>query len=312
LVESTVPDVDLPLVDDDLLGTVVEPKTSANYATSIAEFATFLIDNGWDSIDTIAKHPERLNKGKGPSAGSTLLAALQNRYPRVRKNLPEAWRAWSSWRDKVPVVHRKAWPVLLLAAMSGLAFYMKEEACAFAYLVGFHCLFRPGELGGFQVSDIFFQDGMDALIAALCILTIRFPKTRKRGARLQYGAIENPLLLDWFKDYIARQPNLDAFPVFHSYRILREKTLLLLEALLGPKSGFSLHGIRGGGATQHYLRFKDVPRLCRLGRWASDKSLTTYIQLQTAMLGAHHWDNPTMARLTHYAQKIPAELLLHA
>ena len=41
---------------------------------------------------------------------------------------------------------------------------------------------------------------------------------------------------------------------------------------------------RAEQAQQLYLKFHDVPRVCRVGRWASDKSLNSDLQIQSALL----------------------------
>jgi hypothetical protein len=82
-----------------------------------------------------------------------------------------------------------------------------------------------------------------------------------------------------------------------------------LEILIGPKHGFSLHGLRGGGATQHWLIYHDVLRLQRLGRWCSDTSLNSYIQIQAALLGSTGWSPETTKRIASYACRINSKVL---
>ena len=40
----------------------------------------------------------------------------------------------------------------------------------------------------------------------------------------------------------------------------------------------TLHGLRGGGATDHWLWYRDFPLLRRSGRWTSERTLERYIQ----------------------------------
>ena len=43
-------------------------------------------------------------------------------------------------------------------------------------------------------------------------------------------------------------------------------------------SGFMWHGLRGGGATDHWLRNQNLPALRRRGRWANEKTVERYVQ----------------------------------
>ena len=40
----------------------------------------------------------------------------------------------------------------------------------------------------------------------------------------------------------------------------------------------TLHGLRSGGATDHWLWYRDLPLLRRSGRWTSERTLERYIQ----------------------------------
>ena len=41
----------------------------------------------------------------------------------------------------------------------------------------------------------------------------------------------------------------------------------------------TLHGLRGGGATDHWLQYRDLPQLRRRGRWTSGRTLERYIYI---------------------------------
>ena len=41
---------------------------------------------------------------------------------------------------------------------------------------------------------------------------------------------------------------------------------------------FTPAGLRGGGATDHFLRHRDIPLLRRRGRWLSERTLERYVQ----------------------------------
>ena len=43
---------------------------------------------------------------------------------------------------------------------------------------------------------------------------------------------------------------------------------------------YTLHRLRGGGATDHWLQCRDLPPLRRRGRWTSARTLERYLPLQ--------------------------------
>ena len=47
---------------------------------------------------------------------------------------------------------------------------------------------------------------------------------------------------------------------------------------------YSLHGHRGGGATDHWLQNRDLPQLRRTSRWTSERALERYVQEGTFLL----------------------------
>jgi hypothetical protein len=52
-----------------------------------------------------------------------------------------------------------------------------------------------------------------------------------------------------------------------------------------------------------------VPRLLRLGRWANEVSLHSYVQVQAAMLGATGWSPEATGRIARYARRLDSKLL---
>jgi hypothetical protein len=95
---------------------------------------------------------------------------------------------------------------------------------------------------------------------------------------------------------------------FPSYDALRRIVAKLLHCLLGSVHRYTLGGLRGGGATAHFLLNKNMPLLQRRGRWTSLKSLDHYIQIQGAIFGVLHWDPASRERVSRIAMKYRALL----
>ena len=65
-------------------------------------------------------------------------------------------------------------------------------------------------------------------------------------------------------------------------------------------------GLRGGGATDFWLRTRDVPALRRRGRWSNEKTLECYIQEGAYFLGTTSL--PASARLNALVELAPVLL----
>lgn len=71
--------------------------------------------------------------------------------------------------------------------------------------------------------------------------------------------------------------------------------------------GFTLAGLRGGGATDFFLRLQDVPRLLRRGRWTSLQALERYVQEGIYTEACQHFSqrvNVTLLELSALAADI--------
>ena len=47
---------------------------------------------------------------------------------------------------------------------------------------------------------------------------------------------------------------------------------------------YTLHGLRGGGAVDEWLQYRDLPHLRRRGRWTAARTLDRYVQEETLLL----------------------------
>ena len=122
-------------------------------------------------------------------------------------------------------------------------------------------------------------------------------KTRRRAGRAHHVLIDNPFLISEFTDYIDSLPATPTTALFPSYREMRKVVGAILDMLLRKNHGFTLAGLRGGGATFRCLKDHDIFDLMRRGRWASQKTLSHSIQLQAAYLTKREWEKVTQDRL---------------
>ena len=121
--------------------------------------------------------------------------------------------------------------------------------------------------------------------------------------------MEGAKLLAWLRDYVESLQSADNVHLFPSYADYRKVTNLLMTYFLGPKSGYTLHGLRGAGATLYYLAFRDVPSLQKRGRWASDRAVDIYVQIQAATIGQYTWSAESMSKLHRWASRVDPAML---
>lgn len=132
----------------------VQPKTRERYSGSMDRFYDYLaredivLPRRRDHMDAlVSDYVEYLwAEGEGRSSASTFLAALQDHDPKLRNQLPLAWRLMRTWN--VNEVPDRAPPLTeaVLKAMVGWAFFHEKFKFGLSLLVGFHGLLRTGEL----------------------------------------------------------------------------------------------------------------------------------------------------------------------
>ena len=68
---------------------------------------------------------------------------------------------------------------------------------------------------------------------------------------------------------------------------------------------YTLRGLRGGGATDHWLQCRDLPPLRRRGRWTSARNLERNIQEGTFLLHQNHLSKVVADRLSALVELAP-------
>ena len=191
---------------------------------------------------------------------------------------------------------------MLTLAVARLACLSDRWDVGVGLLVAFHCLLRPQELCNLQRSEFIGPEDLIGLARPMGLFSIRAPKTKRKTSLAHHVLIENEQLLFEFQTFLETIPPEPTAPVFPSYRELSKIVRLLLDELLGAGHGYTLAGLRGGGATLLYLRERNVPDLMRRGRWSNQKTLEHYIQLAAAHLTKQRFNPQCLIRLQSLAQ----------
>eukprot|EP00438_Fugacium_kawagutii_P014128 Skav213974 [mRNA] locus=scaffold2200:265560:270087:+ [translate_table: standard] len=84
--------------------------------------------------------------GAGRSAGSNILAALQDSQPHLKGKLQQSWRLLKTWTTTEVPNRAPPFPKEVVEAMAGYALFKKDPLFALSLLLAFHGLLRTGEL----------------------------------------------------------------------------------------------------------------------------------------------------------------------
>ena len=304
----------------------VLPATRRTYDRALglfSDWALLLQDNDLDSLALIPTSFDKLlvdyikyleTTHKTVTLASTTLSAVQDKWPNLRRSLNGGWRRARAWSLSVPHQSRIAWPAELVLATAGLAFTLDRPDAGWAILTATHCLLRPGEICGCDITDFSLKAIQSwVLNIKVGIFTIVAPKTRRRAAPVQHVLIENPGLLNGLRTYFDSLAP-DCKKPFPDYREFLRLIRLWHTRLLGPEKAlqFGPGGVRGAGATLHYLVERNVPELQRRGRWRSESSLDHYIQVAAAMQAKLHWSDSELAIMERFGTRLAPLLWTHS
>ena len=240
---------------------------------------------------------------EGKASACAAVCGAQHRWPELRGTLKRSWRHLRTWNFIVPGIFRKPWPAELVLAMAALALVLDREDVAIYYLLTFHCLLRPLESCSLRVADIYIKKGMNVFSRHFGIVTLHLTKTRRACARTQHTTIFSEVLLNRLEVFLAARDRSEL--PFPTYSLMRRLTSRWLSELLGNDHGFSLGGLRAGGATFYFLEYEDIQWVQRRGRWSVLRSLDHYVQEGAAVLGTNIWSAEAQRKVSRLAATMP-------
>lgn len=220
-----------------------------------------------------------------PNIGTLTVIAIQTEYPQVRGMLQRPWQAMRAWQLALPISHRIPMPLSLLRFLSVQSFSWGVKAASLSHLLipfsvllrlGFWALLRPTELCTLTRADISFageaEDSKHVVIVA-----IRAPKTRAYFGKVQFALARDSSLYVWLMWLcVGLPPKTKLWPSTSArFRMMLTQVCqrCQLESLrLTPAS------LRPGGTTEYFIGGTDIQRLKFMGRWASDQTLSSYVQ----------------------------------
>ena len=136
----------------------------------------------------------------------------------------------------------------------------------------------------------------------MCV--INKPKTRKTAARRQHVLIEDRALMWFLGLFLSLLSPLEKIwpfsPATFSKRL--EAVLKFLKCV----GAFPAAGLRAGGATHHFLTFKNVGYLRLRGRWVVLKSLVHYVLECMSFLNEMRLTEEAKKLIGQFAAWVPA------
>ena len=194
------------------------------------------------------------------------------------------WRVVRSWNLAVPPEFRQPVPGVIALALAAWAWVSGHLRFMVTVLLSHHCLLRPEEAREMLFGDIvlFEEAESEEYNNTLGLVAVTKPKTRRNPAHAarQHVIIEDAALARLLQKLLAPVP---AYAMRQKlwHRPARDFLDLWHQGLLAvgaPTANWLPAGLRGGGATENFLRNKDIQALRRRGRWTQMSTLERYLQ----------------------------------
>lgn len=254
------------------------------YRTCIQRFLAFIIDNKFDFSD-YGEIDDLLVEFKNACAVSkadfeTTIAAIEFALPGAKGQLPWSRTVAKSWSSShvpqhtVPMCEGPA--VLIGCHMSSRNHPRLGGGLIIQNALGL----RPSELLGIAHEDIMLPEDRGESLSGTAVvgLGMRHGTKAKRPQTVTLSSAKKVALLRWLK----RNSRTGQHVVGCSYTTYRQ-ILADTTAAMGLKEiGFTPHSPRSGFATQCISAGLGFSRTRELGRWVSESSLRTYLDLTAA------------------------------
>ena len=270
----------------------VQPQTAARYQSAYDVFVKFIRVRFGTTVDRLIQEESldvcfemfcdacyNVFEGRRRQlCVNALQGVLWVHGHQLKSLFPCSRRALSAWNKVAP--SRSALPLpqewVDLVAVCGL--FGGYGILSFGFVIAFEGYLRVGELCRLRGSDI-LVDGLVRSGSTGCGLRIRVAKT----GRNQFARIKDPHVITILR-FLKGSTDAESL-VFHGATPRLFNALLkLLCAQLGLSQPFTMHSLRHGRASKGHLD-GELPEHVRLeGRWASSKSMETYLQAAAALL----------------------------
>ena len=256
----------------------VQPSTRQRYNKAIDHFLSFLKTNNLQLphqrslLDPIVcDYLEHLwSSGAGRAQASDCLAGLQDFDPKIRGQIPGAWRLLKTWVANEIPNRAPPLPEHVLWGMCGWACFNHHYGFAVSLLAGFYGMLRTGELLGLRRKDFALDQNHRKILVSLGLT-----KSGKRVGAAEsvvYGFDKVVRVLQRWMSLTKPTDTLTPSPA--KWRSLFNSCLEGLDIL---SFGFRPYSLRRGGATFWFSKHHSLDKLLVDGRWQAAKTARIYI-----------------------------------
>ena len=274
----------LQRLQDPIFQARVKPKTLHVYKLALQPFTTWAIEcytplsdaASWDDalLEYRYAHP-KLTKGKFLN----LIAALEFFCPPLKRNLPWAHTMVTAWARSLPVRHTVALtsrPGFLIAVHFSVRGWKR---LGLGMMVQIASGMRPNEMLQLLPQHVILPEEQDVQgpnTPTLLVLGVKTGTKVRRAQVARLPADTHPLPLILRNCKRATPEGMFLFP--YTLADYRNK-LRSVDSDLNINLGYTPHSPRAGFATEARLKGMAFEEIREAGRWQSDSSLRTYLDL---------------------------------
>ena len=212
---------------------------------------------------------------------------VQNRWRHLRGKLKPVWDSLMSWkmvrtaRSRVPARLEVVQGICFAAAVFAFSTVSSKARVWWNFIVAvrlaFFGLLRPKELFGLRRSEVVLPGPGTFRNLDLVVLKIASPKNKLHVGRVQVRLIKDSATVQWAIWFLMNRPKSE--PVWsYSAGLFRSCLVRALRFCHLDGIGISASSFRAGGATRLLEAGQPVSAIRFAGGWASERSLTSYLQ----------------------------------
>ena len=269
--------------DPDFLARI-EPKTLDTYKRSLTTFTSWAMEEGaaprtpeeWDDLLVEFKHAHPALK---KTTFVTIVAALEFFMPNVKKQLhwshaiTTGWGRRASIKHTVPLTMRPAKLMAMHMACRG------KQRMGIGLLLQTATGFRPGELIQLLPEHILFPEDQGRADSEVPVVIVLGARHGTKLRRAQVALLPKKYVMLWQALHALRKHTREGFYLFPYSLMTYRNEIQAIERLLGVKVGWGAHSPRAGYATDARLSGVPFEEIREGGRWQSDSSLRTYLDI---------------------------------
>ena len=285
-----------------LIAASVAPTTHLKYTNALNKFQHYLLRRHNYKLNDLHSRPalldsllveylhylyESTDTIRSATVGNYTIAGLVRHFGVSNTNIHRSRLAVRGW-DRIYSQHKHKRPPVTLEVATLIAVVLAKAGhhkAAVATLLAFHCYLRINEYCKLKVHEVVFAGDSRMGSAMTVLATIKLSRT-KTGDN-QNVSVTDVNIVALLKNLVnnagtgtGRSSLLFELTASQYRRLFHQA----VSALGLDDIGYKPHSLRHGGATFHYMSGVPLLSIINRGRWASEKSLKTYINAGTVFL----------------------------